>query len=68
MKESRIKGEKKSVAPGRGGKKGAERVMGTGESEEDGGEKVGGKARQEGGREEVSWISGAVLQRDTSAF
>ena len=26
-----------------------------------------GKGRQ-GGREEVSWISGAVLQRDTSAF
>lgn len=26
------------------------------------------KARQEGGKEEVSWISGAVLQRDTSAF
>lgn len=30
-------------------------------------ERGGGKGRQ-GGREEVSWISGAVLQRDTSAF
>lgn len=49
MKESRIKGEKKSVAAGGGGTKGAERVMGTGESEADGGEKVEGEARQ-GGR------------------
>lgn len=33
------------------------------------GEKVEGEAGgREGGREEVSWISGAVLQRDTSAF
>lgn len=49
-KESRIKGEKKSVAPGGGGTKGREQLMGTGESEAGGGEKVEGKAGGRKGR------------------
>lgn len=72
MEESRIKGENKGGAAAatgskrrQGGVEGGSGVTGAGESEADGGEKVEGEAA---GREEGSWISGAVLQRDTSAF
>lgn len=47
-------------------KEGKSSMMGTGESEV--GYKKKKKKGRRGGREEVSWISGAVLQRDTSAF
>lgn len=50
----------------RGEEEGKSSVMGTGESEV--GYRKNRKEGRRGGREEVSWISGAVLQRDTSAF
>ena len=45
----------------------AERTRGDGGKRSERGEKEGEEGGREG-RREVSWISGAVLQRDTSAF